>query len=162
AVYLKPDEHGAWRWTHQDRELLEAWGDKLRKEGIASDVYLMSGLFAPAGGWKELRLAAARHGADALLVLQGARPGGSYVTPAAVLNLTVVGGYVVPASHRDALFVLQGGLVDVGNGFLYASVEAEGEGRTVGPTFLVEEKVAVERARRQALEAFGPEMLRRL
>src|SRR5262249_42602079 len=132
------------------------------KEGIASDVYLMSGLFAPAGGWKELRLAAARHGADALLVLQGARQVDSYLNPAAGLNPTVVGGYVGPPRHPAPPLVLQGGVVDVGNGFLYASVEAEGEGRTVGPTFLVEEKVAVERARRQALEAFGPEMLRRL
>src|SRR5207247_8997896 len=97
-----------------------------------------------------LSVAAAKHGANALLVIQGDCEVDSYKNPAAILNLTIVGGYIVPASHRDALIVLQGALVDVGNGFLYTSIDAEGEGKTVLPTFIVEELPAGERARLQA------------
>jgi hypothetical protein len=102
---------------------------------------------------------AARYGADALLVIQGVQQTDSYLNPAAVFNLTVVGGFIVPASHRDTLFLVEGVLVDVGNGCLYASVESEGEGRIVRPTFIVEDKEAVSRAKKKALETFGPELV---
>jgi hypothetical protein len=57
---------------------------------------------------------------------------------------------------------MEGGLVDVNNGFLYAAMEAEGEGSTLAPTFLIEEKDAIDKARQAALKAFGPELLLRL
>ena len=53
-------------------------------------------------------------------------------------------------------------LIDVGNGFLYASVTAEGEGNIVRPTFIVEDKPAVEKAKQHALTNFGPELLKRM
>src|SRR5262249_49138854 len=136
AVYLLPGERGSWRWTPQDKELMASWATALKKEGIASDVFMMSELFAPSSGLKELRVAAARHGADALFVIQGASQVDNYLNLASVLDLTVVGGFLVPGSHCDALFVMQGGLVDVGNGFIYASVESEGQGKIVRPTFI--------------------------
>src|SRR5262249_8873315 len=157
AVYLSPKSFD--HWTAKDKELIEAWAATLKKEGIAEDMFLMSELFATGTSLKDMRIAAARHGANALLVLQGGHDVRSYNNASAVFNLTVVGGFVVPASHRDALFVLQGGLVDVGNGFLYASIEAEGQGRTVQPSFLVEDHRAIEKAKQMALANFGPELL---
>jgi hypothetical protein len=141
---------------------MESWATALKNEGIASDVMLMSDLFVPDSHLKDLRVAAARHGADALFVIKGASQRDSYMNPAAVMNLTVVGGFLVPGSHCDALFVMQGGLVDVGNGFIYASVESEGQGKIVRPTFIIEDKDAVEKAKQQALLNFGPELLKRM
>jgi hypothetical protein len=162
AVYLKPGQ-GNWRWTPKDKAVMESWGKALVKDGIASDVFLMSDMFVPEGcSLKQLRVAAARHGADALFVIQGTAQSDSWLNPAAVLNLTVVGGFLVPGSCEDALFLMQGGLVDVGNGFLYAAVESEGEGKTLRPTFVSDERGAVEKAKRRAVEQFGPELLRRL
>ena len=161
AVALKRGS-SCWRWTPKDRQCMEAWSDALRKEGIASDVIYMSTMFSQGDNLQELRAAAAKHGADALLVLKGAAVTDSYMNPAALFNVTVVGGFVVPGSHRDALFVMEGGLVDVNNGFLYASMEAEGEGHTLAPTFIIEERDAIERAKHEALVAFGPELMRRL
>jgi hypothetical protein len=162
AVYLKPPPGREWRWTSEDKETLNASAKVLQQEGIASCVIPMSGMFAKDGDLKHLRMEAARYGADALLVIQGAQQTDSYLNPAAVLNVTVVGGFVVPASHRDSLFMVEGVLVDVGNGCLYASVESEGEGKIVRPTFLVEDKDAINRAKKKALEALGPELVRRL
>jgi hypothetical protein len=164
AVYMSP----AVQWSMKDKEQVKAWGDSLKKQGIVSDYFLMSSLFSPGAaslgskGQKEVRLAAARHGAEAVLIVHGVHQTDSYVNPAALLNLTVVGGYIIPASHRDVLFMLQGAVVDVGNGFLYASVESEGMGKIMRPTFIVEEKDALEAARKDAVAGFGPEFIRRM
>jgi hypothetical protein len=162
AVYLAPDSAGNYRWSGKDKEAFDAWGQALVEEGIASDVFLMSGLFVEGSSMKELRLAAARHGADALLVVKGAAQTTSSLNPAAVFNLTVVGGYLVPGSRRDALFLMQACLVDVGNGYLYASVDSEGEGTVLRPTFIIEEKDAIDVAKKRAIDKFGPELVRRM
>ena len=52
--------------------------------------------------------------------------------------------------------------MDVGNGCLYASVESEGEGKIVRPTFIVEEKEARTAAKQKALEELGPELVRHI
>jgi hypothetical protein len=161
AVALKGDCNG-WRWTAKDKQMMEAWANTLRQEGIASEVIFMSSMFMHGETLKDMRAAAAKHGADALLVLQGGAMTESYMNPAAVFNVTVVGGFVVPGSHRDALFLIQAGLVDVSNGFLYASMETEGEGSTLAPTFIIEEKDAIDRAKQEALTRFGPEVLLRM
>ena len=162
AVYLKPPIDGEWRWTSQDKEILDSSTKVLQTEGIASSVVLMSGMFAKDGDLKQLRMEAARYGADALLVIQGIQQTDRYVNPAAMLNLTIVGGFIIPASHRDTLFLLEGVLVDVGNGCLYASVESEGEGSIVRPTFIIDDKEAISRAKKRALERLGPELVRHL
>lgn len=164
AIYLPPRVNG--RWSAHEKEIIDSWTAPLKNEGIVSDMFVMSDMITTGSkdgpNLKDLRIAAARHGANALLIIQGDYDVDSYQNPAAVFNLTIIGGYIIPASHRDALFVLQGVLVDVGNGFLYASVEAEGEAHTIRPTFLAEDKPAVEKARCQALEHFGPELLKRM
>jgi rhombotail lipoprotein len=161
AVALRAGS-GDWRWTAKDRQVMEGWAKELRQQGIASDVIFMSAMFMQGDTLRDLRASAAKYGADALLVIKGTAATDSWMNPAALFNLTVVGGFVVPGSHRDSLFLLEGGVVDVNNAFLYASMQAEGEGHTVAPTFIIEEKDAIERAKQQALTAFGPELLLRL
>jgi len=158
AVYFHPDGG----WTGKERALVDAWGQALKQQGIAATMFVMSDLFVDGQSLTALRVTAARHGADALLVIKGASQITSYTNPAALFNLTLIGGYIVPASHRDALFLVQGGLLDVGNGFIYASVESEAEAGIIRPTFIIDEKVAVERARQRALVNFGPALLRRM
>ena len=162
AVYLKPPSGSDWRWTTQDKEILSNSAKVLEREGIASNIIPMSGMFAKDGDLKHLRMEAARYGADALLVIQGVHQTDSYLNPAAALNVTILGGFIIPASHRDTLFLIEAVLVDVGNGCLYASVESEGEGRIVRPTFIVDDKEAINRAKKKALEELGPELVRHL
>ncbi len=161
AVALKGERCDG-RWTAKDREVMESWAGALRQEGIATDVVFMSALFIGGETLKELRASAARYGADALLVIRGAAVTDSRMNPLALFNLTVVGGFVVPGSRRDALFLIEGGLVDVNNGFLYAAMEADGAGITLAPSFVIEEKDAIDKAKQAALKAFGPELLQRL
>src|SRR5262249_34706030 len=88
ALYLSPKSFD--HWTAKDKELIEAWAATLKKEGIAEDMFLMSELFATGTSLKDMRIAAARHGANALLVLQGGHDVRSYNNASAVFNLTVV------------------------------------------------------------------------
>ena len=162
AVYLCPDTGSLWRWCAKDKEILDRCADTLRAAGIVSDMFVMSDMVVQGTDEKQLRLAAAKHGADALLIIKGAAQIDSYVNPLAVLNMTLIGGFILPASHRDALFLMHGCLIDVGNGYLYASVESEGEGGVMRPTFLIEDRDAAMVAKKRAVEKFGPELVKRV
>lgn len=162
ALYLKPPHDRDWRWTPEDKAQLEALAQALKHEGVASDVIPLPELLAGKGETKDLRLAAAQCGADVLYVVHGAAQTDSYKNFASVLNLTVVGGYVVPGSHRDTLFMIEGVLIDVDNGYVYAGVQAEGVGKIVRPTFTIEDKDAVALAKKKALAEFATETLARM
>ena len=163
AVYLKPSNESDWRWTPDDKAAMESWAATLKAEGVASEVLpLPEMLTSRTAELKDLRLAAARCGADVLLVVHGASQTDSYKNPAAVLNLTIAGGYLVPASHKDSLFLMEGCLFDVDNGYIYTGVQAEGVGKIVRPTFLVASKDSVAIAKTRAVTQFGEELLRRM
>src|SRR5262249_47178876 len=162
AFYFDPAGCGSWHWTARDKDLLRQVAESLHQDGVVTDFVPLSPSFAGGGTLKDLRVAAAKYGADALFVVKGVAQSRKTLNPAAVLNLTVVGGFIAPGSTCDAVFRMEGLLIDVSNGFLYATVESEGEGWTVGPTFVAEGDWAVERAKRRAVESFGPELVQRV
>ena len=162
AVYLKPSNDRDWRWTPEDKAVLEQTVATLKAEGIVADVFPLPEMLTGKGDVKELRLAAAKCGADVLFVVHGAAQTDSYKNFAAVLNITVVGGYVVPASHKDTLFVMEGLLLDVDNGYVYTGVQAEGVGKIMRPTFVIEEKQSIAKAKANAVAQFGDEVLKRM
>jgi len=145
---------------------MQQWAVELQREGIASDVFPLPELVVNNNDGKTdvkgLRLAAARCGADALFLIHGAEQTDSYKNFATVFDITVLGGFFIPSSHRDSLFMAEGVLFDVDNGFIYTAVLAEGEGKIIRPTFLVENKDAVEKAKTKAIKQFGDELLNRM
>ena len=162
AVYLKPGDN-EWRWSHEDCAAMEAWANTLKQEGIASEVFPIPEMLAGKGGdVKELRLAAAKCGADVLFMIHGAAQTDSYKNPASVFNLTVVGGYIIPGSHKDTLFMMEGVLLDVDNGYIYTAVQAEAVGKIIRPTFVIEDKDAITSARTKAVAEFGAEVVKRM
>jgi hypothetical protein len=151
-----------WRWTMQDREQIDKWVDPLRKGGVITDLYVMSEMISTKDDLESARLAAAKHGADAVMLVKGVSQVDKYVDPSSILNLLVLPGYVIPSSHRDALFMMRAAMWDVGNECLYLSVDAEGEAKTRAPTFRVKEGEALEQAKSEALDGFGKELQKRL
>lgn len=125
------------------------------------DFYMVSDLIW-RGGLKSMRLAAAWHGADAVLLVKGVSQVDSYVNALSIANLLVLPGFFVPASHRDALLVAQAALWDVGNECLYLTAESEGEGKIVRPTFRVQDREAIEIAKDKALADLGQGLIARL
>lgn len=142
----------------QRREIL-AWGEKLRKEGIISDLIIIPEIltqqFRSRNSVKDLRVAAARLQADAVLILRSSTDVDAYVNPLSVLNLTIVGMFIAPGHHRDALTIVEGMVVDNRNQYVYFAGSAEGKGTTLAPLASVEARDAVRDSRCEALKAFG-------
>lgn len=175
GVYLAPGGN-TWRrayWSNEEATALLAYGEELKKAGIVSDIRLVSDFTVevrkPAtfsgysgGSLKDLRLAAARHGADALLIVNSASSVDRYNNVAALLYWTIVGWYIVPGTHSDALVMMSGSLWDVRNEFLYATEEAEGAARTLGPSQLLKDVSAIDQAKKKAIEEFGRKFTGRL
>jgi hypothetical protein len=151
-----------WRWSERDRQAVLAATAPLRDSGVVSNLFVVSPDSIGGRDMKHLRLAAAKHGADAVLVVHGAAQIDRYSNPLAVLYLSIVGGFFVPATHRDALFVARCALWDVANEFLYLTAENEGTAKRVGPAFLIEDEPALDAAKEDALRGFDAELTRRL
>jgi hypothetical protein len=109
-----------------------------------------------------IRLAAAEHGADAVLVFNGITDVDRYNNYSAFLYLTVVGLWLVPGTHADSLFVLDGAMWDVKNQYLYLSIEAEGLASKMGPQMVLQNKESTNEAKGLALQASSPEPAKRL
>ncbi|MGF1580731.1 MAG: hypothetical protein ACFCD0_15320 [Gemmataceae bacterium] len=163
AVYLYPDDaDSSWSWSSADRAYMESWGTRLKQEGVVEGMFIISDMFTNGKDLPSLRRAAAKYNADVLLVVKGATQTQNYVNPGALANLTLLGGFVVPGQHCDAMFLLQAGVVDVSSGVVCASLESEGEARLIKPSFLLKQEDAIGRAKRHALEKFGPVLSRRM
>lgn len=162
AVYLQPSRNRDWHWTPEDRAAMEQWAATLKQEGIVAEVIPLPEMLVKDGNLKELRLAAARCGADVLFVVHGAAQTDSYKNFAAVFDVTVVGGFVVPGSHKDTLFLMEGLLLDVENGYIYTGMQAEGVGKIIRPSFMIEERDAIVKAKTKTVAQFGENMLQRM
>ena len=134
AVQLRDDECyrcGAWR--EEDQQKILSWGEQLKHAGVISQMFIIPNIFEMKD-LKTIRLAAAEQGADAVLIIRSADTTDQYLNYASIFYITIFGAWIVPGSDIDALVVLHGAMWDVGNAYVYASVEAEGESHTIGPS----------------------------
>jgi rhombotail lipoprotein len=150
-----------------EREEILAWGEKLKKEGIVSEFTMIPGMLLDLGPdrhrtsyIKSVRVAAARLQADAVLFLRCVTDTDSYANPLALLDCTIVGMFLVPGHRRDAFTILEGMIVDNRNQFLYFAADAEGTGSALAPLAMFDRRDAVADSRRNALRAFGEQLVR--
>lgn len=159
-------------WTDAEKNALLAYGNQLKEAGVVSDIYMVSDATVQGGyrstfpnngnSLKDLRLAAARYGADAVLIVNDASSVDRYNNPAAFLYWTIVGAYLVPGTHSDALVMIKASLWDVRNEYLYATEEAEGIAKRIGPAFVIEDVDSIDQAKKIAIEGFGKKLTDRL
>jgi rhombotail lipoprotein len=157
-------------WTDTEINALLVYTNQLKEAGIVSDISVISdatvqvsrSTFNNGIGLKGLRLAAARYGADALLIVNDASSVDRYNNPAAFFYWTIVGAYLVPGTHSDALVMIKASLWDVRNEYLYATEEAEGIAKRMGPAFVIEDVDSVDQAKKIAIEDFGKKFTERL
>ena len=129
AIYFKPPHHDVrgedWRWEAKSRSFLDADLNQLKKRGRISDYFLLLNSVVPDDDLKSLRLAAAKHGADALLIIDGAEQLDRYVNGWGATYFLLLPALFVPGSEVDALFVSNASIWDVKNEYLYMTGEAE-------------------------------------
>lgn len=155
-------EARTWRWTDADKATLAKLADGLKASGEVSDVFVMSHdmLTTPAheATMKEMRLAAARHGADALLIISGAQQIDSYSNNWGWTYLAIAPMFFVQGTQQDALFLARASLWDVRNEFLYMSAESEAIEKQTAPLAFTDEKVLVSKAKDQAVALLSTEV----
>jgi len=153
-------------WSPDEVAVLESWQEPLRAAGIASDVFVLPSALVrdcePRDSLCRLnaqRAAAARTRADALLIVNLATVTDDYVNLASALYISIIGLWIVPATHHDALTVVEGALLDNRNEYLYAFARGEGESKSVRPAMYVDPAAVVSASRVEALKRFGEAFL---
>src|SRR6185436_8086043 len=89
-----------------EREEIAAWGEKLKQEGILSELLVIPNMLMDFGVTrngasyvKAVRVAAARLQADAVLFLRCVTDTESTANPLAFLDITIVGMFLIPGHH---------------------------------------------------------------
>lgn len=139
-------------WTDTDRESLLAWTNRLERDGLISGASFIQISSIKGNQLVQLRESAMRHGADLLLIVDGAATVDRYNNYKGILLYwTILGAYFVDGTHSDALSLARGSLWDVRGETKLFGEEAQGLSKIVGPAARVEDREGVTAARRQAL-----------
>lgn len=157
-----------WIWSPKDKEAFMSAGHSLKEKGIISDILfvneaLVSGNSGqPLSNRKAVRLAAARAGADAVLIIHGISANDRYNNNLGPLYLFIVTAFFVPGTELDSMLMAHAALWDVRNDFLYLSAEAEGISHQKRPAAFIEDLIAVNEAKQQAVQALSNEVASRV
>lgn len=158
GVYFREPAEGDWRWTLEDEQrVLDAAEDVERV-----DLFLISQGFVQSTDLAALRLAAAHHGAHAILVVDGAveqetSDNGWLVTYPLLLPILFA-----PAQELDTRFATEAAMHDVRNGYLYLTAESEAMEEQQRAHVWIDREGGVEEARRRAIEHLRDELAARL
>lgn len=142
-------------WLSLDKERLLTNLRPLTEEGIVKAAFVLADSTIQGTLNRDIRLAAARYNADILLIINGVAAVDRYNNGNAAWYATILGAYLAPGTHSDALFMIEGTVWDVRTGYLYGTQTAEGTAQSVGPAASLQDKDVVARAKEAALESFG-------
>ena len=155
-------------WSPEEIAEIESWEIPLTGAGVVTDLIILPSSLDEQCSWDDpgcqlraQRAAAARVQADALLFINLATAVDEYANPASALNITIVGMWLVPGHHRDALTIAEGVMIDNRNEYLYAFARGEGETHTVRPLVYADSWKAVRPSRLKALASLGEELVKR-
>jgi hypothetical protein len=154
-------------WSPDEVAEIERWRKPLSEAGVVTDLLILPSGLVEECEWRDpgcklrvSRQAAARVQADALLMLNVATDLDEYLNPLSALNITIIGMWIAPGHHRDALTIIEGVMLDNRNEYLYAFARGEGESSIVRPLMYADSYKAIEPSRLVALQAFGEAFVR--
>lgn len=149
-------------WSAAEIAEIGSWEEPLRRAGWILQVSVLPqsliGVCDTGSGQCAVdanRKAAARIGADALLVMNPVTQVETYTNPLVLLDFTIIGLWLAPSHHTDAIALLEGTLIDNRNQYVYAFARGEGEHKSVRPMIYAAVDQADLAAREQALRTFG-------
>ncbi len=158
AVYFKSPSRANrssvnWRWSPEDKALVEQACKELVADKIVSDVIPIISSLVQDESLRSLRLIAAKHQADALLIVTGAGQIDRYTNNWGWSYLLLAPTLFVKGSQADTLFISSASLWDVKNEYLYITAEAEAvtSDRYIA-AFGKEDKELIDEAKTQSLQ----------
>lgn len=162
GVFFVPGNYQTWemRWTAEDKDSILQLEEELKKTGEVSKVFLINESVAPGRDLKSLRLAAAHHGADALLVISAAHDTNRYQNAWAATYALLLPVFFVPGTVSEAFYVTRAALWDVRNEYLYMAVEAESYKEETTSPFSEDKTKLLLKAKKESHEDLKAEILR--
>jgi len=151
-----------WLWTGEDKDRVLKALYPLRASGAVSELMVIPDAVIEGAGNKAVRLAAARVGADAVLMIRGTADLDRYNNALGSLYILLVTGAFIPGTEVDGLFIVNAAMWDVGNDFLYLGAEAEGLEHKTGPAFFVDDEQILKVAKGKALDRLVADVEKRL
>ena len=145
-------------WVSADAARIQRALEPVKEDGILQQSFLLANSTVQGTTFRDIRLAAARYNADAILVVDGASAVDRYNNGHAWWYATGLGAYLAHGTESHALFMMEGTLWDVRSGYLYGTQTAEGETTLIGPASSLEDRAAIAEAKDVALERFGKEL----
>jgi hypothetical protein len=148
----------AWRWTFEERQqVVEAAAEVDDIELFPLSDSLVSGTDPVS-----LRLAAAEHGADAILVVEGQVDQETHDNAWLATYPLLLPILFAPAQELDTRFVANARMLDVRNGFLYLTAEAEGLEEQQRAHLWIDRDGGIRVAKQDAIAHLGAELGERL
>ncbi len=162
GIYFVENDLRRWdlRWNSEDKENILRLQDELKKTGEVSEVFLINEGVVQGRDLKSIRLAAAHHGADAVLLISAAHQTDKYTNDWALTYLLILPALFVPGTVTDTLFITRAALWDVRNEYLYMAVESESFKRKTASAINSDETKLLVKAKRESMEGLKKEILR--
>ncbi len=162
GVYFVDNNHQNWdlRWNSEDKQMIMKLEEELKKSGEVSKMFLINESVVNGKDLKSIRLAAAHHGADALLMVSSTSATEQYANMAALSYILILPALFVPGTVTDALFITRAALWDVRNEYLYMAVESESFKRKEAPPFSSDQHEELKKAKKDSVNGLRSEILR--
>lgn len=135
--------------------------DQLREAGVLADYLVINNSTVQDRTVQAVRVAAARHRADAVLMIDTHRDTNRHLNPLSVTYLTLIGGYIVPGTEVESLGIISGTLWDTRNQYLYATSYSDALTHKRGPAFLLNNEEIEQTAIDTAMAAFVSDLAAR-
>lgn len=142
-------------WLSAEKDRLVQEFAQLRDDRIAHEIVILAEPTVRTLTRQELRQAAARYGADVLLLIDGVGAVHRRNNAYALLYPTVLGAWLAPGTVIDALFIIDGVLWDLRTDTIPARQTAEGQAQRTGAVIMVEDTDALNEAKGRAIDTFG-------
>lgn len=134
-----------WMWTDSEQQMISAAIEPLKQRHIVKDIVFIPPSMVDGGDLKSVRLAAARHGADAVLVVKGIVDVDAFTNNWAYTYVLLAPALFIPGNEARSLFISHASLWDVRNEFLYLTAEGDAESSQTRPgAFIDKEKLVAD------------------
>lgn len=151
-----------WNWTEKDKQKILSIKDEPQFQNEISEIILINSSIVGGTDLKSLRLAAAQHGADALLIVSGAKQIDRYHNRWGWTYIGLVTVLFIPASELDVLFLSQASMWDVRNQYLYLTAESESLKKQTRPAAFLNEKKLIKASKEESINQLRNEILKML
>ncbi|MCB9881806.1 MAG: hypothetical protein H6834_08460 [Planctomycetes bacterium] len=146
-------------WRSRERELISTWCRDMQAAGVLSTFVFLPSILADTRGFDpvekrtyDLRKLGARHRVDAILTVNALGDYGHGLNVLGILDLTILGMFVVPGHDSEAITVLEATLIDVRNEYVFVSGTGEGHLEESHALADLDPAAFLERSRELALE----------